>query len=236
MPWSVGFPQARNSRKIAWRRPRANRWPGENLTASLTWGRATRRRQLGAGASLRPRAEASWALRAPQRGPPRRPESVSARGGEGRFDGLKPAGVHIQPHKGAGGGTREERSVLLVENRRTGVGRIGPLGDPLEPERSIEAVEIGQAGEQAERVFAHVTPEGGLAKLGHARGQGGATAGLRPFTGQAAKHAVNHGEGGEVGFHELGGKRTAPPRRGDNNFVPGLAGGAGRGVGCPPPP
>lgn len=116
-------------------------------------------------------------------------------------------GVGVDPHSHALFGDRRQHIALDVGNGRTGIVGQGPFGQPLETEFTIEAVEIGDAGEQAVGMFPHIKTVRSPAKLDHGGRERGVSGGVDAFAGELAKRTVDHGDGLKRGVQRVEQKR-----------------------------
>lgn len=139
-----------------------------------------------------------------------------ARGGHRVVGAKEPAGIGIEADGGAGRGERHERRAVLADDGGAGVVVAGPLGHPLEPERGVEAVEVGDARQQAVRMLAHVVAHRAVTELHDGGGERRMADGAGAFARQLTEIAVDDGESGSFGSHEQEpGTATAPGASGD---------------------
>ena len=129
------------------------------------------------------------------------------------------AGASVEAHDGTGGSKSEESAGFFAADSRAGADGIRPLGEPLQAQRAVEAVEIGQAGQQPIGMLAHVVAEWSRAELHDGGRERRVTTGARTGAGKLAKHAVDHGQGGGRVIHKLEpGRPSARMRAGDPIF------------------
>ncbi len=70
-----------------------------------------------------------------------------------------------------------------------------PLGQPLEAEFAVEAVEIGDTGQEAVGMLANVVAALAAAEFDDRGGQRGVGGGVGPLAGELAKRSVDDGDG-----------------------------------------
>lgn len=89
----------------------------------------------------------------------------STRRGEGGIDAEQAAGLGVEGDACAGRSENAKRFAVGQYERCAWVAGVGPFGEPVEAQRGVEAVEIGQTGKQAVRVLAHVKAQRAMEKF-----------------------------------------------------------------------
>lgn len=90
----------------------------------------------------------------------------------------------------------DEQLAFFAQDPSAGIRGVRPFREPEQAQVRTQAVQVGNAGQEAERVLADVAAEGAPVELHDRRGQRGPAGGAAAIPGEGNEGAVEHGEGG----------------------------------------